>query len=499
MKCLICDTPLENTYVCPKCGRVDPVAQKIIYSSNWHYNQGLAKANIRDLSGAADSLKLSLKYNKRNTKARNLLGLIYYQSGEIVDALSEWVISVHFQPDGNPASGYLQTVQDNPALFQEANKVIKKYNTALSYIADGSSDMAILELKKAVSLNPRYVRAYQLLALLYMQREQYATARKALTRAVKVDRNNMTTMRYLKEVNQHYKKPDRASQATAVRVSDPTPIIVEKKAGKGYSEYNTSFISFVNILIGIVIGAAVIWLLVVPSITKSKEKDYNNAVISYSAQLSEKNKEISSLNTQVESLKKSVSDYEAKVGNTVNDAGESQKNLEKAMVNYLQDDLTTAGKAIAEIDPAAITDENEKDIYNGLREATKDSVTSTLYANAEASYESADYTAAVNGFIKVLRMDSTYTSAIYYLARSYHQAGDLVNAAVYYQKIVKSYSDSDYASDAQKYLDEINSSAGSDVTAAAKQKSSETEAQTSAETETETSGSGADENSGENN
>lgn len=86
MNCIKCNMPLENVYVCPHCGHVDKVAKKIIYSSNWHYNQGLAKAKVRDLSGAVTSLSQSLKYNKRNTDARNLLGLIYYQMGEIVAA-----------------------------------------------------------------------------------------------------------------------------------------------------------------------------------------------------------------------------------------------------------------------------------------------------------------------------------------------------------------------------------------------------------------------------
>ena len=105
MNCIKCNMPLENVYVCPHCGHVDKVAKKIIYSSNWHYNQGLAKAKVRDLSGAVTSLSQSLKYNKRNTDARNLLGLIYYQMGEIVAALSEWVISVHFQERNNIAAG----------------------------------------------------------------------------------------------------------------------------------------------------------------------------------------------------------------------------------------------------------------------------------------------------------------------------------------------------------------------------------------------------------
>ena len=83
------------------------------------------------------------------------------------------------------------------------------YNTALQNIHDDTPDMAIIELKKVVNMNPGYIRAYQLLALLYMRREHYAAARKVLMKAVKVDRNNMTTLRYLKEVNAHVERPQR--------------------------------------------------------------------------------------------------------------------------------------------------------------------------------------------------------------------------------------------------------------------------------------------------
>ena len=48
------------------------------------------------MSGAEEALKLSLKYDKMNIDARNLLGLVYYETGEIVQALSHWVVSVNY-------------------------------------------------------------------------------------------------------------------------------------------------------------------------------------------------------------------------------------------------------------------------------------------------------------------------------------------------------------------------------------------------------------------
>ena len=67
-------------------------AKKLVYLSKQWYNDGLKKANIRDLSGAITSLKKSLQYNRSNVASRNLLGLCYYGRGEVSEALVEWII-----------------------------------------------------------------------------------------------------------------------------------------------------------------------------------------------------------------------------------------------------------------------------------------------------------------------------------------------------------------------------------------------------------------------
>ena len=67
--------------------------KKIMYQSNSWYNDGLRKAQVRDMSGAIVSLQQSLQYNRENISARNLLGLVYYGIGEVSEALVEWIIS----------------------------------------------------------------------------------------------------------------------------------------------------------------------------------------------------------------------------------------------------------------------------------------------------------------------------------------------------------------------------------------------------------------------
>ena len=460
MNCVNCGaflTDMDLDY-CPNCGYNVLIQKKVDYLSKSFYNQGLEKASIRDLSGAIACLKQSLIYDKRNIKARNLLGLVYFETGEVVSALSEWVISVHFQERNNIAADYIQAIQNNPAKLKAANKVIQKYNLALSYMQENNADLAIIELKRVVNMSPTYIRAYQLLGLLYMQRKQYAAARKVLRRAVKLDRNNMTTLRYLKEVNHLHGKQEKNQHGRKdefMQINDPNPIVIEEGSGQNYADYNTGFLSFINILIGIVIGAAVIWLLIVPSITKTKASEYNQAVVEYSAQISERNKNIDDLQNQITDLQSKLSQYESTVGNTVDDAGASEQKLIEAVGSYLQNNVQDAGTLIAEIEPAAITNAQEKKIYNILKEETKSSVTETLYANAKDSFDKKDYVAAIDGMTKVLRMDDSYSYAVFYMGRSYQMLGDTGNAAGYYKRLIQSYPNSDMVDDARKYLDQL--------------------------------------------
>lgn len=76
---------------------------KLVYQSNYWYNDGLKKAGIRDMSGAVSSLRRSLQYNRENVASRNLLGLVYYGRGDVVEALVEWIISKNLKPHDNIA------------------------------------------------------------------------------------------------------------------------------------------------------------------------------------------------------------------------------------------------------------------------------------------------------------------------------------------------------------------------------------------------------------
>ena len=270
-------------------------------SSNACYNEALQKASVRDLSGAIDSLKRSLRFNKLNIDARNLLGLIYYEMGEVVEALTEWVISKNYQPKDNAASRYLNEIQKNQAKLDSINQTIKKYNQALLYCKQNSRDLAIIQLKKVLSLNPKMVRAHQLLALLYIEEERYDQAKKTLRNAGKIDANNTLTLRYLKEANTGLKQQNpnkKQKQDELISYQSGNDTIIQPKYLKDTSAAGT----IINMVIGIAIGVAITCFLIVPGVRTKVQSDARAEVLEANNTISSKNQTISSLEKQVDDL-----------------------------------------------------------------------------------------------------------------------------------------------------------------------------------------------------
>ena len=268
MICYKCGCSLSEHDFCTNCGADVTLYKKIIGASNYFYNDGLAKANIRDLSGAIASLRQCLKLNKNHVEARNLLGLIYFETGEVVAALSEWVISTNLRPKKNIAEDYINMIQDNQARLDTINATIKRYNQALASCQQDGLDIAVIQLKKVLSLNPKFVRAHQLLALLYINAEEWEKAQKELLKCKQIDHNNTLTLLYLKEVEAVSQPVEgiktngkRKKESDVVKYQSGNETIIQpinNKESRGAS-------TLINLGVGLLIGIAACWYLMVPA------------------------------------------------------------------------------------------------------------------------------------------------------------------------------------------------------------------------------------------
>jgi len=191
------------------------VFAKICAASDALYNKGLQKVRLKDLSGAIECLSKSVEFNRRNISARNLLGLVYCEMGELGEALRHWVISTSFLKEDNPASGYIERIQARTRELERYNDAIKMYNQALVYVQQKSEDMAIIQLRKAVEINPKFVLAMNLLAFCYLIRKEKEHARALIERVLAIDTNNAIALNYFMEMGASRTRVETVHKAAA--------------------------------------------------------------------------------------------------------------------------------------------------------------------------------------------------------------------------------------------------------------------------------------------
>ena len=264
LNCKHCGGSIAVTGYCTRCGLKMDYVNKALNSSKYYYNIGLDKARVRDMSGAEEALRLALKYDKMNIDARNLLGLIYYETGETVQALAQWVISTNYQPKKNIANSYLNEVQTNNTKLDLVDQTIKKFNQALLYCQQGSEDLAIIQLKKVLSMSPKLVKGHQLMALLYMKGEEYGKAKKALRRAQLLDTNNTRTLNYMKEIISIEKNRPGGGKKRSDNLTYQSGNELIIQPTDSYREHS-AFYTVINIFIGLAVGVALMWFLVIPA------------------------------------------------------------------------------------------------------------------------------------------------------------------------------------------------------------------------------------------
>lgn len=455
MKCYMCGTLVDQEKVCPHCGSDLKIYRVILASSNLLYNTGLEQAQVRDLSGAIVSLKKSLKYNKYNTKARNLLGLVYFELGETVLALSEWVISKNLEPDNPMADRYLDEIQNTPGMLDKLNQTTKKYNQALLYCKQGSRDLATIQLRKVLSLNPKFVAGHQLLALLYIQDGKYNEARKELNIANKIDVRNTTTLRYsrevrdkLKEQNQKRKKPKKDD---VVSFQDGNDTIVMPNSSFR-DMIDSTRASVVNILVGLVLGLLICFFLVIPTIRQRASENAAASLVDTNEELTNSASNVSSLKKKVEELNQELEKYTGKA-----DAVGSYEKLMDAKEFFDANNLDKAGESLNSVNRDLLSARGQA-MYDVIHAAVYAKILEETYNTAEQAYWKEDYNAAKESFAQVVFIDQTYHNgdALFYLAESQWNTWDFDNAKETYQKVIDQYPNTNHARTAQERIDNYN-------------------------------------------
>lgn len=500
MRCFNCGAELTSNTFCTNCGADIREYRRIIWTSNQYYNDGLTKAKVRDLSGAVISLRACIKLNRTNIEARNLLGLVYFEMGEAVAAFSEWVVSKSMKPDKNIADDFIETIQANPSRLDTINQSIKKYNQALLYARQGSLDLAVIQLKKVLQMNPNLVVAYELLGLLYLQSEEFSRAKRILSQAVRIDRNNTRILYYLKEAedgiaaryaeepgSRKKKGKSRASSDSITYTSGNETIIQPVNTGE---RRNSS--ALLNILIGIIIGCALMLFLVLPSRIRSASEEMNDQLKEVSDELTSKNADIEEQDKRIQALQNENDELKGSLGDLAGNSGMAERYdyLAEAALNYIKDpedvtgteamleripvetvsanSLSLSMNSASELDPS-IYSEAFRSLYSYIDKDVSSRAARTYIESGRNEFENKQYQSAIADLTKATEIAPMSDEAWFYLAESYKDSGDSIHATQAYSRIVNQMPDSEYAERARDNLTNgaATDNAGDDTNAAA--------------------------------
>ena len=408
--------------------------------ANSYYNLGLEKAQIRDLSGAAECLKKSIRFYKYQTDARNLLGLIYYEMGEVADAIVQWVISLNLQPENNRCDYYLDEIQRKPGRLEAVSQNVKKFNQALVYAQTEAYDLAILQLASVVEENDHYVKAQLLLALLYLSQENYTRAGKALHKVLQIDRSNRKALWYMSIVKENTGRAEierqRMDNAFSHTKLEDDNIILPPT----YKE-STGGQMVLHILIGVVLGVAVFTTLVMPSIQEKLNSEHNQEMLKYSEQLSQSN-------IRIDELESRVTQAEASLESVVSDSGgtiSQYASLARILQAYRDDDFRSAARIYAGMDPSLITDPNLQPILEEVQADMAEDGYQVLDQLGDEAVGSGDYAGAIVYYDASLRLNGDNPGVLYDKAAALKAQGQDEEAGALFGQIIDDYPDTDYA------------------------------------------------------
>lgn len=467
MRCYNCGSLLSEHDFCTGCGADVGLYKKILMTSNRFYNDGLAKANVRDLTGAIVCLRQSLKFNKTNIEARNLLGLVYFEMGEVVAALSEWVISKNLQPNKNIADSYISLVQDSGSRLEMINQTIKKYNQALAYCHQDSLDLAVIQLKKVLSMNPRFIRAHQLLALLYINIEDWEKAQRELDKCLAIDGGNTTSLRYKKEVDRMLipeetgKNAPKRKNEESVRYQSDNEIIIQpanvREPGTGLGSS-----TIVNILIGIALGVLAAYFLIRPGVIQSIQEEAQEESRAYGEELDAKTARIVELEQQVTDLTEEKADLKGKLEGFLGTDGTPGgfNRLLEAAEQYIENPQDTETleenlQAVSEEVSIEESSESFQNLYRALMQAAGPEISAKLYESGYEAYSAGDYEGAAGLLERAVFYDPDNGEALFTLGNAYRKGDEKEKAVEVYEKVTELFPGTEKARRSQQYKESL--------------------------------------------
>lgn len=427
--------------------------KKLERISNTYYNEALSYAKKRDLESAIKYLKIALSYNKKNIDARNLLGLIYLEVGEISLSLISFIISLDIKKHNNLAEYYLHKIRKNKNKLSLYDKNIIRYNEALGHIENENFDLAIINLNKIYRSNKNYIKANLLLSLLYIQKKEYLKSMKVLNTILSIDKFNHLALRY-----KVYIEEDKKSEDLKKDTNDFLKLSNDVIMPANYKAY-TGLYTIVNIGMGLIIGISSILFLYLPTMKARLNDTYNkeyNRIFSVLSDTQIKKDEISSDLDKLEKKYERLLELSNTSKENINYKSLQYQKLLLMQEAYLKNDFLKLAETYVDFDFLALEDIDDGSGYKvsenikKLQNEVKEKGTPLLLKKGDEFYRSEEFESAFSYYEKAESLESDNLEAKLKKARTLLKMQQVEEANIIFSDIIINYPDSKEAESAKK-------------------------------------------------
>ncbi len=455
MRCPSCGFKFSKGSICPSCGDNAALRAKAVNISIRLYNKGLEQAKCRDLSGAVETLKKSLLFDKNNVNARNVLGLVYYEMGQMADALVQWIVSQNIRSDKNLAVEYLRIYGENIRSSEKMEDSVSLYNEALEYVKQKNDDLAIIRLKKALDINGKFIEALNLLSLCYLMRGRNNDALDIVNKVLRMDVNNPIALGYYRQICPDKSRPDPRTYKNEMRYATyymPPDTGKSKKVGKPLNPV----IMFAT---GCICTLIVMFVLVVPSITEDYKinydtvsENYTRLKTDYDDLTAKSNEAADKLAAENEELKTQLNNINAK------ELQERVSRLNTIKTAFEAGQTVQAAQQLIALNTDGFSNE-AVNTYNSLKQQILPKASEEYYElgqTAEKQRKPDEAKTHYNNCLTCALSDTQVKyDAMLRLGIIAQEAGDTSNAKAYFQKVVDNSPSRSAKNEAQERYDEI--------------------------------------------
>lgn len=356
-----------------------------------------------------------------------------------------------------------EIIQEGERVPDNIRNSIFLYNKAIESLKSGSEDIAVIELKKATSMNPNFNEALNLLGICYSYIGDMEKAGEVFSRVIRAESNSVLAMGYMQKLGlddtvplqtekQSKKAPDKpGGPLKRIRTSNAPK--VEKKAVKQNKKQSLIY----YLMIGGAFAAG--FLLAVAIYSLMPEKEIIMPQPDQSAIEGAVNEAKAEYQVKIDGLEKKIDSLQVEKESAIQQSDYYKSSLKLYEIESLYRDrkYQDAADMLLLMKTIAFRDA-EKEKFEGLYKTVMPLAAKSAYDQGYKLYNAKKYPDSLKSFKKVEMYDANYSrmdAVLYYTGRCHQFAQDSRTAIALFQKLVDNYPKSGFLRSAKARINEL--------------------------------------------